>query len=817
MTCTNCGGMDHALSRCPWPLVSGLCQKAPLTATPKPDTNHSRMPVPDIPDGCEMTRNWSVTVAAEGQDVLTLSSNGYSGLRDLDPWESTIRGCAQHLLAFIGHAGDHSQGEQAGVPAGYRLQPISEFDAYQDVLRQIGEAERDKAQLQVVLEQFLQADALLRIIKGKHSAGILRLPQADLERVDAYLRAVGTPIEAVQDGHRDPTIDCTDCLDSGRECECALAPIPQPSAAPPIPACRANPIDMVLHCPCCGVQHIDAPEETQQRYYAADLGKPLTIWTNPPHRSHLCHGCGHIWRPADVPTNGVASVKTKGKDDSPLAQSAPAEILRLHRVVAGLRQMLEAETRRADGAVTLSNATQDQLAAINAGSKGEGVREALAHLVHGMRWWARQEDGIPAEVAPAFNQAMLMLGWSYSSQTDLDALAATQPSASAQQAAPADDDPTTKSQYRRMFGAACSDLGLINEKLGLDPNDGGAEPILDAIDELRSAGETVPRTTLDRWLELLIGLSVQDGVEDVIREIRAILAAPAPSASPAERTALIPGLLKPEGAAPSPVLVTPADVDKLVPPAAEGANEVNAEAVNAGHNGAEGNLSSAANADPHGGLHAMGAELHDRRSLATVQAIRSGSPAALTDEAVDADDMAYIARLRNGSKTWLGFSKYRWDRLDSTWDKRVATSPAATQPSAKAEQDEAVIGVGDGRGKLFVRGPYEAIRRVRGFIFDAEKWRGQQAQSVKVLHGGDIAAGLFQFVEGRGWVEVGKQFAGCPSVVTLYHAAGWPINAAEQPSEDKPRSCSGTPDSCPDNEGYGCYCSDAAIAKGEGK
>jgi len=48
----------------------------------------------------------------------------------------------------------------------------------------------------------------------------------------------------------------------------------------------------------------------------------------------------------------------------------------------------------------------------------------------------------------------------------------------------ADDDPTSKAQYRRMFQAACSDLGLINEKLGLDPNDGGAEPILAAIDEL---------------------------------------------------------------------------------------------------------------------------------------------------------------------------------------------------------------------------------------------------------------------------------------------------------------------------------------------
>lgn len=62
------------------------------------------------------------------------------------------------------------------------------------------------------------------------------------------------------------------------------------------------PIDMVLYCPSCGLQHID---------------KACDGWGNPPHRSHLCHGCNHVWRPADVPTNGVAAVRTVGKVDSP--------------------------------------------------------------------------------------------------------------------------------------------------------------------------------------------------------------------------------------------------------------------------------------------------------------------------------------------------------------------------------------------------------------------------------------------------------------------------------------------------------------------
>jgi hypothetical protein len=74
-------------------------------------------------------------------------------------------------------------------------------------------------------------------------------------------------------------------------------------------------IDMVLHCPACGLQHIDAPEPSE--HFEAN-GDRIMLWDNPPHRSHLCKGCGHIWRPADVPTNGVQAVRTQGKNDSPL-------------------------------------------------------------------------------------------------------------------------------------------------------------------------------------------------------------------------------------------------------------------------------------------------------------------------------------------------------------------------------------------------------------------------------------------------------------------------------------------------------------------
>lgn len=77
----------------------------------------------------------------------------------------------------------------------------------------------------------------------------------------------------------------------------------------------ATPVDMVLHCPVCGLQHVDAVE-----FKPVPLaGQSPIAWGNPPHRSHLCKGCGHVWRPADVATNGVLAVTTKGERDSTIA------------------------------------------------------------------------------------------------------------------------------------------------------------------------------------------------------------------------------------------------------------------------------------------------------------------------------------------------------------------------------------------------------------------------------------------------------------------------------------------------------------------
>lgn len=94
-----------------------------------------------------------------------------------------------------------------------------------------------------------------------------------------------------------PSSDQRDSVTAiGERLRTALAAMPSQPVGEPVP--------MVLHCPRCHVQHIDAPDER------------TPDWQNPPHRSHLCHGCGLIWRPADVPTIGVEHTQTAGRGDS---------------------------------------------------------------------------------------------------------------------------------------------------------------------------------------------------------------------------------------------------------------------------------------------------------------------------------------------------------------------------------------------------------------------------------------------------------------------------------------------------------------------
>ncbi len=81
----------------------------------------------------------------------------------------------------------------------------------------------------------------------------------------------------------------------------------------------ASPIDVLLFCPNCGEQHIDGakPEvcETCGNGESECSCGAYTPWLNPPHKSHRCNYCNHVWRPADAPTNGVAKIQSGGRHD----------------------------------------------------------------------------------------------------------------------------------------------------------------------------------------------------------------------------------------------------------------------------------------------------------------------------------------------------------------------------------------------------------------------------------------------------------------------------------------------------------------------
>ena len=111
--------------------------------------------------------------------------------------------------------------------------------------------------------------------------------------------------------------------------------------------------------------------------------------------------------------------------------------------------------------------------------------------------------------------------------------------------------------------------------------------------------------------ECLNGVRFSDDLTDAISAIRALTSSKQVSVS---------SLLKHEGAATSPESVPSADVDQFVAPATVRADEVNAEIVDAGLNGVEGNFDAAADADPHGHIPSKGADIHHRQAGCGIQA-----------------------------------------------------------------------------------------------------------------------------------------------------------------------------------------------------
>ncbi len=180
----------------------------------------------------------------------------------------------------------------------------------------------------------------------------------------------------------------------------------------------ARPVDMLLFCPKCNLQHIDGLVEEVH-----DDGSTTVLWDNPPHRSHLCLRCGAVWRPSDRTTNGVAEIKTIGKGDTfsyhKQQQNAPAS-----PAVPPMRFI--------EDALPIGRQSDDYLDSLHADAmvtRGAGERELLARaLCQG----TEQNGGSPWDGIDKFNRehffdqadAILAAGFRRRPKLDAEDLAA---------------------------------------------------------------------------------------------------------------------------------------------------------------------------------------------------------------------------------------------------------------------------------------------------------------------------------------------------------------------------------------------------------
>lgn len=78
---------------------------------------------------------------------------------------------------------------------------------------------------------------------------------------------------------------------------------------------------MRLFCPVCNARHIDKPE-------------PEKGWENPPHKTHLCAECGHLWRPFEYATIGVSDEEWQEFVKSYLNSPDTGEVLSMaHEII----------------------------------------------------------------------------------------------------------------------------------------------------------------------------------------------------------------------------------------------------------------------------------------------------------------------------------------------------------------------------------------------------------------------------------------------------------------------------------------------------
>lgn len=258
---------------------------------------------------------WRFYRAGEGGlpvDSWNLRSAEAGPCCDNVPMGDQIEPLTVELLAQVTNLADHTLDRliDAWIASTGKPIPWNKAVEIAAIVKRLPDAERDRL---LALNDSTPSPAWLlraeRVVPERRPFEALGLPPRHDGGPARRARAAGRDreVEVVSGALTRKEIDALSgkaqvafCLDKFGTYEEALVRLTEAkvreSAAP---ADTLVPLDMVLHCPACGKQHIDEPEGEGDD--GATTKRP-DVWTNPPHRSHLCAGCGHIWRPADVPT-----------------------------------------------------------------------------------------------------------------------------------------------------------------------------------------------------------------------------------------------------------------------------------------------------------------------------------------------------------------------------------------------------------------------------------------------------------------------------------------------------------------------------------
>ncbi|MGS1028796.1 hypothetical protein [Burkholderia glumae] len=216
-------------------------------------------------------------------------------------------------------------------------------------------------------------------------------------KIGQQLALLTSPRAAVPEGWKlvpiVPTRDMLECLWDGlpkgtafRNCTPLGIYAAMLDAAPAAPVAEAEPIPILLFCPRCGTQHIDRPESHAEADASIGLQiKEVVTWTNPPHRSHMCHACGCIWRPADVATVGVKAIETRGKADTwegmPGVPSMPAQAVAADGAAMGKPSEIERVIEERNDAWAATEAFETDLAEILGTEPGSGARDRIYEAI----------------------------------------------------------------------------------------------------------------------------------------------------------------------------------------------------------------------------------------------------------------------------------------------------------------------------------------------------------------------------------------------------------------------------------------------------